>query len=290
MLFTNNDWLVDGVKQLKLKNIIQPFEYCVHLDKDELKPNFNTGAFEHTMAFTVRHPKMWRSFCANNVTTHYSDDTNYDKHGHVGFAWGARREVLDAIPLYDKALIGGADHIIAHAAAGHINHPCICKSFTADIDEVNKWSQKFYHIVNGKIGYVKGTLYHIWHGDIEKRQYLKRIQDFTPKNKQIQKKDKNGLYVTNDGKDDVYVTDYFNHREVPQDDGFVESLVMGYVTDSALMGTVLGGNPMGAIIGDMLNDSDNQSIENQIDNSSDVLSTSDTLQVDTNNIESNNFS
>ena len=41
VLFTNNNWIVDGVKQFENgANIIQPFEYCVHLNENETKPNF----------------------------------------------------------------------------------------------------------------------------------------------------------------------------------------------------------------------------------------------------------
>ena len=40
----------------------------------------------------------------------------FDIHGHTGFAWGARREVLDQVPLFDRAIVGTADHIIAHAS------------------------------------------------------------------------------------------------------------------------------------------------------------------------------
>lgn len=34
------------------------------------------------------------------------------------------------------------------------------------------------------------------------------------------------------------------------------SAAIGYATNSALLGTVLGGDPVGAILGDMLNTSD----------------------------------
>jgi hypothetical protein len=252
---------------------------------------------------------MWRSFCANhNTSADLSCDVNYDKHGHVGFAWGARREVLDFMPLYDKALIGGAEHIMAHAAAGQIGHSCITKSFTDDIDSVNAWSRLFYRVIDGKIGYVKGELYHIWHGDLGKRQYLKRIQDFTSTAKNITERDENGLHVTTNG-DDEYVKQYFDHREDTQkdeawpvlktmaeidekakevkvkkprakrvkkdleverrqyrenlveqypdeDDSFIESLMLGYLTNSTVEGSLLGGNILGAAIGDALNDTD----------------------------------
>jgi hypothetical protein len=266
VLFTNKNWVVDAVAELQKNRIVQLFEYCVHLEQDEFKPDFNLHeAKDHLNCLPpVRHPRMWRSFAANYVTTDYSDDHNYDKHGHVGFAWGAQRSLLEEMPLYDKALVGGADHIIAHAAAGHLCHNCITKSFTEDIDSVNKWSKKFFKKTKGKLGYVKGDLYHIWHGALENRQYLKRIKEFTPIAKNISKKDKNGLYMT---EDDTYVKNYFKHREntgqtkttnvtIDNDDSFVESAMIGYITDSALIGTIVGGNPLGAIVGDALNNTD----------------------------------
>lgn len=261
VVFTNLNWLVDGVNQLQENKIIQPFEYCVHLERDETKPSFPMEELRQTYLPNMNNKKVWRSFCANCANTCFWQDECYNNHGHVGFAWGARREVLDSVPLYDKALIGGADHIIAHAAAGQIGHNCIAKSFTDNLEEINQWSAKFYKEVHGEIGFVKGDLYHIWHGDIDKRQYLKRIQDFTAKTKQIVRRDKNGLFVTNNG-DDAYVRNYFKQREVVGDDGFLASMALGYMTDSTLMGTMLGGNMMGAVVGDMLNDSDRKSEDN----------------------------
>lgn len=254
VVFTNDDWLVDGVDQLQSCDILQPFEYCVHLGKDELRPSFNVDAHRSTVSVpSLRHKMMWRSFCSNHVITNLSGDENYDRHGHVGFAWGAKREVLERQPLYDKALIGGADHIIAHAAAGQIPHSCISKSFTDNLEEVLDWSRKFYDAVGGRIGYVKGDLYHIWHGDIDKREYLKRIQEFTKQTKEITYKDKNGLYVY---KDDGYMGSYFSRREVGGDGDFLSSMILGYTTDSTMFGGLIGGDFMGAMIGDVLNDSE----------------------------------
>lgn len=255
VIFTNKDWLVDSVAELENgAEILQPFEYCYHLDKDESTPK---TIYQENIPSAQR--RVWRSFCANYVDNSLSHNNNdYDIHGHVGFAWGATREILERVPLYDRALIGGADHIIAHAAAGQIPHKCIDKSFTEDLDAVYDWSRKFYEVVGGAIAYTKGDLYHIWHGDIEKRQYLKRIREFTPTTKKITEKDKNGLYVTKKG-DDTYIKNYFNHREVSHhhDNSFVNSMAIGYMTDSTALGTVLGGNPAGAMLGQMMNNHQN---------------------------------
>lgn len=237
VLFSNPAWLVNCVERMQQgANLVQPFEYCVHLEKNQLKPAFDMSAIRRGSWHSwMDNPKLrpefvWRSFCANAVDfTRFADNKNYDIHGHVGFAWGARREILDAMPLYDRALIGGADHIIAHAAMGQIPHPCIINSFTDVIDEVNAWSNKFYELVRGKIGFATGDLYHIWHGDVAKREYLRRIKEFTPQTKDICERDANGLWKEKNKK---YVREYFQRREAVDldyegfDGGFAED--MGY--------------------------------------------------------------
>ena len=210
--------MYEGVQALKNgANIIQPFEYCVHLPKDEVEP-IEMKKYEEQKDIARRaysSKTVWKSFASNCVNSGWRGQSDiYDVHGHVGFAWGAKREILDAVPMYDKALIGGSDHVMAHAAAGHIPHKCIQKSFTEDIKEVEAWSQKFYHVVRGKIDFVKGDLYHIWHGDIENRKYLQRIIEFTPKAKKITKRDSNGLYITDDVDTIDYMTQYFIAREM----------------------------------------------------------------------------
>lgn len=244
VLFTNNNWLIDSVNQLKAgAAIIQPFEYCVHLERNQLVPSFDVSKakLEDSRPDGLRYDpekktkRLWRSFCANFVDQpRRSNSENYDVHGHVGFAWGARREVLTQCPLFDRALIGGADHIIAHAAAGQVPHTCIKKGFGDNIEEVLDWSRNFYDVVQGRIAYAPGDLYHIWHGDIAKRQYLKRIKDFTGETTKITERDANGLFVA--GERDKYVRSYMKDREVlPNeyndfeefDEGFFED--MGYL-------------------------------------------------------------
>lgn len=236
VLFTNDNWLVDSVKELERgANIVQPFEYCVHLERNQLKPGFDVEMAKKTAGMTNKEldkkKRLWRSFCANMVDMpQHGNDKDYDRHGHVGFAWGARREVLEACPLFDRALIGGADHIIAHAAAGQIPHVCITKGFADNIDEVLEWSKTFYRVVQGQIGYAPGDLYHIWHGDIAARQYLKRVQDFTDQTTKIKTRDKNGLHVS--GGRDGYVRRYYQDREVAYVDGYdYEGFDAGFYED-----------------------------------------------------------
>jgi len=213
VLFTNKDWLVDGVLQLQYRKLIQPFDYCIHLDENELQPNFNVDHYRSLCQdVRLRHKKLWKSFCSTSQFTSKEVNETYDLHGHVGFAWGARREVLDQCPLYDKALVGGVDHIIAHAAMRQIPHECIKKSFTDDLGSVTEWSERFSKVVNCSVGFVKGDLYHLWHGDIENRQYLKRVKEFTKELKDLPQ-DKNGFYKASENKK-LEIKKYYANREV----------------------------------------------------------------------------
>jgi hypothetical protein len=93
----------------------------------------------------------------------------------------------------------------------------------------------------------------MWHGDLKDRKYLKRIQEFTGPSKNIVARDSNGLHVTDD---DTYVRNYFNEREVRDNSGdFITSMAIGYATDNAIIGGIVGGDMTGAIVGEMLNDS-----------------------------------
>jgi hypothetical protein len=213
VIFDNRNWLVDATRELRNgANLVQPFKYCVHLERNELTPSFDyKKESEHTQNLALRHQKMWHSFgFAHRVGL--SNNQNYEIHGHVGFAWGARVDIVKAVPLYDKALVGGADHIIAHAATDYSLHGCITKSFTEDLNSISDWSSRFYKLVKGKVSFANGTLFHIWHGDVNKREYFKRIKEFTPISKTINKKDKNGLYIS-ENDEETYVKKYFKKRE-----------------------------------------------------------------------------
>ncbi len=282
VLFTNLNWMTESVQAMQRRAaIVQPWEYCIHLNRDEKKPTFDVESCRALVSDPDhRHPQIWRGFAANYQTDGaIAASLNYHRHGHVGFAWGARRSILDQCPLYDKALIGGADHIIAHAAALQVPHPCIDRAFAGDIEAVNAWSHKFADACEGHLGYVPGDLYHLWHGDIDKREYLNRIIEFTKATKDITKKDANGLFVG--GEDQEYIRRYFEKREVlpskptahhgtarveptrtkvvhshshttevrHEDDGFMSSMALGYMT-----GLPIGRNLTGSIVGMSLHD------------------------------------
>ncbi len=185
VLFTNPDWLVEAVEVLKTKTICQPFSIAVRLEKDEAAPAFDVGANLAKIDSPNPRPAektLWRSFAYNFVENPLlANSPIFDVHGHTGFAWGARREILERVPLFDKAIAGTADHIIAHAAAGQIPNQCVERAFTDSKtkEAVYSWSRQFSAATGNKLDYVSGELWHLWHGDLENRQYLSRTRELS---------------------------------------------------------------------------------------------------------------
>jgi hypothetical protein len=160
----------------------------------------------------AKNNKIWRSFAnvyKTDKSRFYSND--YDLHGHVGFIWGARLDNLKKCPLFEKGLIGGSDHIIAHATTGQFQEKDILEVYSDNINEVKSF-MRLWNLYHNKLTYVKGNLFHIYHGDLEKRDYYKRIKNFTPYTKEITQKDNNGFYIPTESAK-IYYDEYYENRE-----------------------------------------------------------------------------
>ncbi len=242
VLFTNNNWIPEAVEVLKTNAICQPFSIAVRLEKDEFEPGFNVQGSTILVDFpNFKLPpqtRLWRSFAYNYCKNkHLSDSSIFDIHGHTGFAWGARREILESFPLYDKAIVGTGDHIMAHASVGQIPHNCLEKAFTDNqqLDDIYDWSKKFSQITENKLGFVEGELWHLWHGDLQNRQYLKRTQQFSkvsfnPHEDLVKNKD--GLHEIPKEREDVqnWMNDYFESR---REDDQIPPIETDYVPNDA---------------------------------------------------------
>jgi hypothetical protein len=140
-------------------------------------------------------------------------------HGHTGFAWAARREIFGEIGLYDRAIAGTADHLMAHAATGQIEHACIERAFFGDSIKAHfsRWGKRFFEVVRGNLGFVEGDIYHLWHGELKNRRYLERTRElsrlnFNPSTDLIV--NRHNLYEFVPERDDLrfWMREYFRHR------------------------------------------------------------------------------
>jgi hypothetical protein len=162
--FENPSWAVDLSRRLDDFALVQAFRTAVWLPRG---------------ATTTRgDERMWTGFGAR-----YAEDRtvvasgDFDAHGHPGFAWGARRELFARHGVYDTCVVGGGDHLIAHAATGDWTSRCFrwtLGTSTAHYLHFVEWAERFYRDARGLVSYAPGRLLHLWHGEWDDRDYTFR--------------------------------------------------------------------------------------------------------------------
>lgn len=104
----------------------------------------------------------------------------------AGIAWAAHRDLLARHGLYDACILGTADRVIASAAIGRLDYgrDAILMN-DQQFTHYRAWAQPFFGAVQGKVGYIEGRAYHLWHGALQDRRYHERHEglrryDFDP--------------------------------------------------------------------------------------------------------------
>ena len=99
--------------------------------------------------------------------------------GHaVGFAWAARRGLLERHGLYDGCILGSGDKAIAIAALGRFDLLDRLEMNARQTAHFRSWAEPFFADVRGDIGYADATLFHLWHGELKLRRYRRRHEEF----------------------------------------------------------------------------------------------------------------
>jgi len=96
---------------------------------------------------------------------------------HPGFAWAARRETLiDLGGLYDRHITGGGDTAMAIGFYNDLNSPFLSsdRMGQAMLAHWRAWAERAGRIVRGRVGFVPGTIEHLYHGEIADRGYRGR--------------------------------------------------------------------------------------------------------------------
>lgn len=160
VFFRNPNWASDTIHALQQYSIVQPWENCY-----DLGPHGKHMEPVHTSfaSLVVR---------GQPIFPHWKKGYTF---GHPGYAWAARREILEEIGgLFEFAALGSADHNMALGLLGRIT-----ETFPADISPeftaaMLAWQARGEYHVGARIGYVPGTIEHTWHGSKTKRGYVSR--------------------------------------------------------------------------------------------------------------------
>jgi hypothetical protein len=162
--FENPVWALDTLKVLNGScDVVQLFSHACDMDINKLSMSvFNSFGY-----------------CCVKNTLHKSG-INYP---HPGFAWAITRKAFDKMGgLYEIAILGSGDHIMAKSFIGQGKTAIHTTSHVDYFDSIKNFEKK---VKNIRIGYVPGVIRHYWHGSKINRKYVERWQiltrwDYTP--------------------------------------------------------------------------------------------------------------
>ncbi|MBI3158047.1 MAG: hypothetical protein HYZ26_00420 [Chloroflexi bacterium] len=172
VVFDRPDWAAETRRLLEDYAIVQPFSQTFNLKAGTRPPLRNAGAYPvgtlsgqryYGMAYGVAHKG-------------YDVLQDYRRAGLSGFAWAARREVFDGLGLYDRLITGGGDLVMSRAMFSGTEHLGLERFSPALAEDLAAWAARLYPRVRGSVGYLEGSLFHLWHGNPMNRAYGHRFQ------------------------------------------------------------------------------------------------------------------
>ena len=216
--FVHTKWVEETIHQLQHHSFVQMFS-----DSIDLGPDNEVMTISKSFGYCYQNKESGFSDKNNNyyyeTNTNNTNNTNNKFHSlwHPGYAWAATREAIDAVGgLFEIGIAGPGDHHMAWALVGD-SEKTLANGVSQDYKEhLYQW-EKRAACLHKNVGYVKGTIYHYWHGKKANRKYEERWSILINNNYQPSKdvfKDSQGLLVLNKGLDKLTyeLREYFHQR------------------------------------------------------------------------------
>lgn len=186
VIFANQDWVRETQVILQSgRTFVQLFEKVSHLPQHILPEQISPESCKNVKALFSE-----QSFASSIVYGDYFDPdirpgrTDMES-GTVapgsklpiahGVAWAGNRKELQEKGLYDACIIGGGDKAMALAIIGFSDKLITQRPMTTpQMNHYLNWAGQFESNQIEQIGFVSGTVFHLWHGRFARRNYVKR--------------------------------------------------------------------------------------------------------------------
>lgn len=169
--FRNRHWAKETVDALQQYPVVQPWSVATDLGPNG-EPMFVKGSHLQTAFARVWHETdSIDNWLKQNQGARPLDYT----YPHPGYAWAARREVLDQLGgLIEASGLGAGDHQMAMGFIGHVDKALHSATTLSYQNTIRAWADRAFAIVQGNIYSVRGQIEHHFHGDKAKRKYIER--------------------------------------------------------------------------------------------------------------------
>jgi hypothetical protein len=166
VIFRQPGWADAAVNALQLYDVIQPWSDAYDLGPQD------------------EHLASYRGFCRQYKSgqpmvptgkNFWTFDGGQYYYPHSGYAWCCTRQAFEWLGgLLDIAMLGHGDHHMALSFIGEAKFSMPC-GLTENYERaVYTWQDRAIHHINKNVGFVWGTLEHLWHGRKAQRKYVER--------------------------------------------------------------------------------------------------------------------
>jgi hypothetical protein len=189
--FVRPDWALETVHELQHHEVVQMFEDAIDMGpNNEVMTTFKGFAYCYKNGLPRKKCIKGKGLQENGTGLGYPYHVSPNSYSpgtywHPGYAWAATRKAINTMGgILDFAVLGSGDHHMACGLIGEID-----MSLPKGIHEQYRHMAKAWETralrLHKNIGYVKGTIYHFWHGKKRDRKYKDRWQilidnDFNP--------------------------------------------------------------------------------------------------------------
>lgn len=163
IIFLNENWINETSELLDEFLIVQPYGKVERLGPNQTVSAVGNEVMESFGSVYVRNPDAHRG--------------TYLEHGHTGYAWAGRRDILTKIGIYDSDIGGSGDTVFALMIPGDYDHGELLHRYRRIknyLKHVQSWMCKSHELICGSLSYTPGRILHLWHGAEKNRLYEQR--------------------------------------------------------------------------------------------------------------------
>jgi len=173
IIFNNDDWIKEAAELLERFIIVQLFSFIAYLPREGKILDFYNIQFKERSGQAFFYFGMAYAFAmAGNFL--FDSYLGNDFPGRAGGAWACRRDVLEKCGFFDACIFGSNDGIMAYAICG-VDKFSTFDFFSKPLTlEQSTWHKEASELFKGSCFYVDGILTHLWHGELDKREYAIR--------------------------------------------------------------------------------------------------------------------
>ena len=174
VVFASRNWLQAGIKALKSDSIIQLFSEVRYLDRpstDKLEFNSIPELVRSSAGSRLIHGEF-KDVCLVRPVSADAPKVIWPANG---FAFAAKKSIICESKLYDHGVLDGNDILFLCAIYGEFELAMErLKHNEMQRRHYLEWARRVQKTFGGNLGYIPGTIYHLWHGDLSNRNYMGR--------------------------------------------------------------------------------------------------------------------